>query len=304
MKIKSSILALSVGTAMGMMVATQAQAGVLGSAILNISDFFIVNSAGNVPTGITVLEDTRNGEISVGLNGVNDGDTGNASNSANLNLAPVLLYSGADPGILDESAAILPDGTGTFSRSDLSVSGTIFGAGGQGFVRSDAYALTGGNQGNANATIANNVLAQYTIAVEADTTAAFTLDASGYLKAFVSDDLFGTGSNANASISFSIDVFRAGESEAFFSWAPTQINRGVTANGVAGFNDVGGSFSYDGLISPFASLLAGSYNVTIQQKSTAREVANNKVPEPGIIALLSLGLLGMGASVNLRRKIK
>lgn len=299
-KIKSSILALSVGTAMGMMVATQAQAGVLGSAILDVSNFFIVNSAGNVPTGIAVLEDNRNGEISIGLNGVNAGNTGNASDSADLNLAPVLL--GTNPGIGDNSATILPDGTGTFSRSDLNVSGTIFGEGGQGFVRSDAYALTGGNQGNANATIANNVLAQYVINVDADTMAAFTLDASGYLKAFVSDDLFGTGSNANASISFSIDVFRAGESEAFFTWAPTQINRGVTANGVVGFNDVGGSFSYDELTSPFANLTAGSYNVTIQQKSTAREVANNQIPEPGIIALLSLGLLGMGASV--RRRIK
>lgn len=301
-KIKSSILALSVGTAMGMMVATQAQAGVLGSAILDISDFFIVNSAGNVPTGINVIEDNRNGEIAVGLNGSNTSNTGNASSDTTLNLAPVLL--GTNPGIGDNSVTILPDGTGTFSRSDLEVSGAIFGAGGQGFVRSDAYALTGGNQGNANATIANNVLAQYTIDVEDDITAAFTLNASGYLKAFVSDDLFGTGSNANASISFSIDVFRAGESEAFFSWAPSQINRGVTANGVAGFNDVGGSFSYDGLISQFATLAAGYYNVTIQQKSTAREVANNQIPEPGIIALLSLGLLGMGASVNLRRKIK
>lgn len=293
MKAQSSILALGIGVALsGMMATSQAQAGVLGSSIFEISNFFIQNADGNVPTGITINSDVRNGEIAVGLNGVNTGNTGNAGGSGNLNILPVQL--GAPANILgDNSTAILPDGSGTFSRSDLFVSGTIFGTGGQGLTRSDAYALSGDNQGNANSTIANNVLATYSITVEADTSAQFVTDADVYLKAFVSNDLFNTASSANASISFSVDV-KNSSGTTIFAWAPEELNRGVAAFGVAGFNDVGGFNAYTGLASGFQTLSTGVYSVTIQQKSTAREVAVNQIPEPSIIVLLGIGLVGFG----------
>lgn len=293
MKVKSSILALGISVALGgVMAAPQAQAGVLGSSIFEISNFFIRNSAGQVPTGITVLSDVRNGEIAVGLNGVNAGDTGNASGNNPLDILPVQL--GTPANILgNNSVTQLADGAGTFSRSDLFVSGTIFGSGGQGLTRSDAYALSGNNQGNANSTIANNVLATYSINVAADTSAEFVTDASVYLKAFVSNDLFNTGSNANASISFSINV-EDSLGNSIFSWAPGELNRGVTAFGTAGFSDVGGFNTYTGLSSGLKTLAAGTYSVTIQQKSTAREVAVNQVPEPSIIVLLGIGLVGFG----------
>ncbi len=304
MKFKSSVLALSVGIVMGgTVIASNANAGVLGSSIFEIGNFFLVDSAGNqVGNRVTVISDNRNGELAVGLNGMSVGDTGNASDSANLDIVPVLL--GSDPGLANNSASILADGSGTFSRSDLYVSGTIFGTGGQGLTRSDAYALSGDNQGNANATIANNVLATYEISVEDGglTDVGFSLDADVYLKAFISSDLYNTGSSANASISFSIDVSDAAGNN-ILHWSPEELNRGVTAFDNAGFADVGGFTAYTGLNSGFFDVASGDYTVTIQQKSTAREVAVNQVtqvPEPGILALLSLGLLGMGAGFRKR----
>lgn len=295
MKFKSSILALGAVAVMGGAVAvSDAKAGVLASSIFEVNNFFLVNSAGNIPSGITILSDVRNGEIAVGLNGVNSANTGNASNSNNLNLLPVLL--GTNPfGVPngDNSDTQFADGAGTFSRSDLFVSGTIFGTGGQGFTRSDAYALSGDNTGNANATIANNVLASYKINVDEDSQAQFVLDAEVYLKAFVSNDLFGTGSNSNASISFSVDV-KDLEGNSILEWSPNQLNRGVTAFGVAGASNIGGFAMYDNLSSGLVDIAAGTYTVTIQQKSTAREVAVNQVPEPATIALFAIGLLGAG----------
>ncbi len=302
MKFKSSVLALSVGIVMGgTVIAPDANAGVLGSSIFQINDFFLVDSAGT-PVGnrVTILSDNRNGEIAVGLNGINTGKTGNAAGSANLDIAPVLLGA-SNPALLNNSTAQLADGSGTFSRSDLNVSGTVFGVGGQGLTRSDAYALSGGNEGNANSTIANNVLATYTISVGDGglNNVGFELDADVFLKAFVSPDLFGTSSSANASISFSIDVLDS-NGNTVLDWSPSQLNRGVSAFGTTGFNDVGGFTAYSNLNSGFFNIASGTYTVTIQQKSTAREIAVNQVPEPGILALLSLGLLGMGAGFRKR----
>lgn len=301
MKLKSSILALSASAILGgAMIASDAKAGVFGSSIFEISNFFIVNSEGNVPGGIDILQENRNAEMAVGLNGVTVGDSGNTNTpGANLDLAP--LWLGLNP-VGSNSTAQLADGTGTFSRSDLFVSGSVFGAGGQGLTRSDAYALSGNNEGNANSTIANNVFASYEIQVDADTSAQFVLDADVFLKAFVSNDLYGTGSNANTSLSFSIDVLNS-DGQTVLSWSPDQLNRGVTAIGVAGFSDVGGFNSYVGLSSELVNLLAGNYNVTIQQKSTARQVAISQVPEPSLIALFAIGLVGIGFAGRVGRRL-
>jgi hypothetical protein len=302
MKLKSSILALSASTILGgAMIASDVKAGVFGSAIFEISNFFLVNSAGDVPGGISILQENRNGEMAVGLNGINTSDTGNTNvPGANLDMNPVWL--GLNP-VGNNSTTPLADGSGTFSRSDLFVSGSVFGAGGQGLTRSDAYAESGSSQGNANSTIANNVFATYNILVDADTQAGFVLDADVFLKAFVSNDLFGSGSNANASISFSIDVLDL-DGNTVLSWSPDQLNRGVTAIGVAGFSDIGGSNFYAGLFSGLVDIAAGQYNVTIQQKSTARQLSiTSEVPEPSLIALLAIGLVGIGFAGRANRRL-
>jgi hypothetical protein len=301
MKLKFSILALSASTILGgAMIASDVKAGVFGSSILEISNFFIFNAAGDVPGGVRILQETRNGEMAVGLNGVQASNTGTTNVAgANLDLAPVWL--GLNP-LSNNSTAQLAAGAGTFSRSDLFVSGSVFGAGGQGLTRSDAYALSGGNQGNANSTIANNVFASYQIQVDEDMQARFVLDADVFLKAFVSEDLFGTGSNANASISFSIDVLDSLGSTVL-SWSPGQLNRGVTAIGVAGFSNVGGFTNYNGLSSELVNIASGQYNVTIQQKATARQLAVNQVPEPSLVALFAIGLVGIGFAGCVSRRL-
>ena len=307
MRLKYSILALGIGAVLGStVIASDAEAGAYGSSIFEVKNFFLVNADGNTPAGISILSDNRNGEVAVGLNGVNNSNTGNASGSADLDLAPVLLGT-STPVLANNSQVILPGGSGTFSRSDFFVSGAIFGEGGRGFSRSDAYALNGGHEGNSNSTIANNVLATYEITVDADVQGRFLLDSDVFLKASVSNDLFSTSSSANASISFSIDVSQIGGGS-ILSWSPGELNRGVSVFGSAGANESGGFNSYTGLSSGLIDIAAGSYTVTIQQKSTARQMAiqgPTEVPEPGIIALIALGLVGIGFAgrTNSRRSV-
>lgn len=300
-KNKQTLLAISASLALGLaFMAPAVKAGVLGSSVFGISNFFLINQAGDVPTGVTIVQGFRNGEMAVGLNGVNNSDTGNVGAVANLDLQPIWL--GANP-TGNNAQNFLPDGTGTFSRSDLFVSGNVFTAGAAALTRSDAYALGPTNEGNANSTIANSVLASYEINVAADSQLQFQLDADGFLRSLVTADLFGSSSNANASISFSIDVSDSNGVNVLH-WAPNELNRGVSAVGVATFNDVGGAFSYDDLSSGLTGILAGTYNVTIQQKSTARENASAvAVPEPSIIALLAVGLIGFGFTSRRAKKV-
>lgn len=299
MKIQSSLLALGASIVFSNVLFTsEAKALVYGSSIFTIENFFLVSNAPGNPTkstGINILSESRNGEMVVGLNGIQTGSTDTTSvPAATLNLAPICLGTSC-PGAADESTVAFT--TGTLSRSDMSVSGSIFGSGGQGFTRSDAYADTANNTGNANATIANNVLATLSFTLSESDTLAFKTDASGFLKAFVDPIHFGTGSNANASMSFSIDVTNNVGAN-ILKWSPGELNRGVSAFANAGFNSVGGAFTETNLFSPFVNLSAGTYNVTIQQKSTAREEAKVEVPEPGLLALMAIGLLGFAGSAR------
>lgn len=284
--------------AAGVVAVPVANASVIASSVFSVSNFLLLNADGNVPTGINVLSGSRNGEMAIGFNGANDASTGNASAVGDLDLAPICLGPSCNP-TGDNSTTVLPPNTGSFARSDMFVSGNAFTAGAAGLTRSDAYALAPTVFANSNSTIANNVLASYVIDVAADATLRFVLAADVYLKALIEGaSLGGPADSANASISFSIDVTN-NLGQSVFNWAPSELNRGVSAFDVAGFNDVGGATNYS-LASNLVNLGAGGYNVTIQQKSTARISA---VPEPATMALVGLGLLGVWGAGR-RRQVK
>lgn len=140
-------------------------------------------------------------------------------------------------------------------------------------------------------------------------------DAEDYLIAALTADAAVPGSVAQASSGWSIDITESGNGNQVFEWTPDGLPGGIFGGteatddcdlsktvaaqlpGQTALSTCSGSFE-----ATTGILNAGTFYTLNLRHTSEADATNVPIPEPSVLALAGLGLLGMGGAVSRRRK--
>ncbi len=303
---RKSLLATAAALAVGI-ASSPAQAATFASAILDINNFRLLHSSGAAysTADFTILQGTNDAHATAALNNVFANGT---SSIPILNGVPNVAHQcvGAPCPARPEDNftpfASPPPVPGSFGYADQDLVGASITIGA---TPAGAHART-----RADASTAMNAIASGNSDVGTSTTFRFALggsdtmtvafDATPYTQAYVS---LGSGpdANANARLSWSINIVDLSTNLPVFTYAPHELNADSVrsrTDGMAGILTYSLPTAAYGGTSPV--LAAGtSYQITIQHNTLANAL-QQELPEPDSMAVLAAGMLAM--SVALRRR--
>lgn len=307
---KKTLIALGVVAAMG--ISGAANAGVLASTTFNITNFLLSNNGGATLalTDFTALVATNNGGVEASLTGF--GSAGTTFNlpitDPNTDLTRACVGTCGLAPAENNFTVLTPPPVGQFSNADQQLTGSALdlGAGTTGAnarVRSDV-SLTGEGVGSANADVGLN--ATFIFSLVSDIIIGVDFNAAVDLRSFTDVGTVFPG-NAQTSTALEIVLTRLSDGADIFTFNDNAasdtgnctLGIGRTLNRNAPFNGLS-SYSCSGSYSALTPLLTAgtTYQLSIRQNVNADA---SFVPEPGVLSMLGLGLLGMGAALRKRK---
>ncbi|EAR21291.1 EDSAP-1 family PEP-CTERM protein [Nitrococcus mobilis] len=327
-KFKQSVLAAAVGGLTAVGFAGSAQAGALGTSVLRLTDLTISDAGGVLDiSDFTALSGNSTADTTASLASV----AGAAGSSANVGVnpavgidLPIACQGSGCPGIAPNNSfpiksSALGDPSAHFAASDQLQDGAPITGIGPAVAGAEAshgayVSLTEVDTGSAEANNGLNV--SFNFALGSGGPLIIDYDAEAYLEAFTNADaIFPTNASAAYSLIFTIDNLDTGAN--VVTWAPNggadvggpsafgltaetdpfslndSVSRNAPFNG-ASFRGLALGTANAGAFSATTVALTAGTDYQLAIRSSSEADAAKAVPEPSVLALLGVGILGLG----------
>ncbi|MES3020518.1 MAG: EDSAP-1 family PEP-CTERM protein [Pseudomonadota bacterium] len=281
-----------------------AHADSFASSILIIDNFRLLHSDGTPfsTADFVNLTGTNDAHATASLNGVfaNDAQSFGILSGVNPDVANVTVGA-PNPARPPNNFTPFPNPPpvpGTFGYADQNLTGSsiqigMAPAGALAQTRADASLAVNG-MASGNSDVGTSTTFQFTLAAGDSMTVSF--DANPYTQAYVSAGSSPT-TNANARLSWSIQIIDLSTGLPVFTYAPNALNAMSNVSRTDGF---AGTTTYAPGTAAFLATTpilnaTSTYQITIQHNTLANALQAQAVPEPATLAIFGIGLLGMSA---------
>lgn len=326
-RLKQTSLALAGAGLLALALPGMVHAGVQAQSIMQLDNFLLKDSAGAVldASDFGALLFTSTADIKATLGGTTVSDAGASAAGAPINL---LAATVGGPALADNTFPVFPipvTAGNNFAAADQNEIGspiTGLAVGTPASVASASYVSLDGS-GDGSAASNNGLNASFIFNLTGATSVTMEFDALAYLEAHTAaGEDFPANASADYKLEFTLEDLDS--NTIVMNWTPDGVLNGGGA-GELGVTEASDPFSLNasrsrnapfngtsfigaalgtknsGLFSATTSVLTPgtAYQFTIRLNTLADAA---RVPEPATLALLGIGLLGMGAGMNRRRK--